>query len=541
MSASPDNATIAERLEAFAGLLDLAGSGYYTSRAYRRAAETIRSTKAPIAELVRAGRVQELRGIGSGIAARLNELVETGSIAELDELEREVQPELIGLGRFLGVGPKRMVEIGRVLGVRTAEEFRAAAREGRLTDVPGIGPQTEERLLAALDRERRPERRGLTLNRARELVGGIADALGGEIAGDPRRFADTSLDLAVVCRATRPKELLERFEQLPQIVSVVEREPRRVLGVTVEGVPVELVVAEPATFGTELVRLTGSRSYVDALGMLPEARDEHALYAALGIPWCPPELREQPFRGEPPDLVTLEQVRGDLHCHTTWSDGRASVLEMGVAARELGHEYIAICDHTQNVRVVPGLDADDLRRQGEEIAAANEELHPFRILRGTEVDIRRDGTLDLPDDILEELDWVQLSLHAGQREGREPLTAKVTEAMRHPAVSCLSHPKGRIINHRPPNALDLERVFEVALETGVAVETNGLPDRLDLSGPEVRLAVDAGVAVVASTDAHSIRGLGNMQLAIGTARRGWASAADVVNTRPLAELPLRQR
>jgi DNA polymerase (family 10) len=214
---------------------------------------------------------------------------------------------------------------------------------------------------------------------------------------------------------------------------------------------------------------------------------------------------------------------------------------MGRAARDLGYEYIAICDHTQNVRVVPGLDGDDVRRQADEIAAANEELAPFRILRGIEVDIRRDGTLDLPDDVLGELDWVQLSLHAGQREARKPLTEKVTEAMRHPAVRCLSHPRGRIINHRPPNALDLERVFEVALETGVAVETNGLPDRLDLSGPEVRRAIEAGVPVVASTDAHSIRGLGNMQLAIATARRGWATAANVVNTRSLADLASGQR
>ena len=176
-------------------------------------------------------------------------------------------------------------------------------------------------------------------------------------------------------------------------------------------------------------------------------------------------------------------MRGDLHCHTTWSDGKASVLEMAVAARDLGYEYLAICDHTTSVRVVPGLDADGLRRQAEEIGAANERLAPFRILRGSEVDIRRDGRLDLPDDVLLGLDWVQLSLHAGQRESRETLTKKVTEAMRHPAVRCLSHPKGRIVNHRPPNALDLEAVLEVALETGVAMEVNGLPDRLDLCRP----------------------------------------------------------
>jgi DNA polymerase (family 10) len=364
----------------------------------------------------------------------------------------------------------------------------------------------------------------------------MAGELGGEVAGDPRRWADTSFYLAVVCSSDDPDAVLELFERLPTIVSVIDREPRRALGVTVEGVPVEVVVAEPARFGTELLRATGTRAYVDALGDLPQSASEAGVYEQLGVPFCPPELREHPFADEPPELLTRDDIRGDLHVHTTWSDGKATVLEMALAARDLGYEYIAICDHTPNVRVVPGLDADDLRRQAEEIAEVNEEVAPFRVLRGTEVDIRRDGELDLPDDVLEELDWVQLSLHAGQREPREQLTRKVTEAMRHPAVRALSHPKGRIINHRPPNALDLERTFEVALETGVAVETNGLPDRLDLSGPEIRLAVEAGVPIVVSTDAHSVRGLGNMRLAVHTARRGWATAANVVNTRPLEEL-----
>src|SRR3954470_18513942 len=537
MPTSPDNATIAERLEAFAALLDLSGASFYTARAYRRAAETIRSTQAPIAELVAADRIQELNGIGPGIAARLRELVETGRIAELDDLEREVQPELVGLGRFLGVTPKRMVEIGRALEISTAEEFRTAARAGRLTSVPGIGPQTEQRLLAALDREGKPQpQKGLTLNRARGLLEEIAGALGGEVAGDPRRWADTSFDFAVVCAADDAEPVLDAFARLPTIVSLLQREPRRALGVTVEGVPVELVVAEPSHFGTELLRATGTHAYVDALGELPSAPDEAEVYEQLGVPWCPPELREQPFRGEPPELLQRTNIRGDLHVHTTWSDGKASVLEMALAARDLGYEYIAICDHTPNVRVVPGLDADDLRRQAEEIAEVNDEVAPFRVLRGTEVHIRRDGELDLPDDVLGELDWVQLSLHAGQRESRDQLTHKVTEAMRHPAVRALSHPKGRIINHRPPNALDLERTFEVALETGVAIETNGLPDRLDLSGPEIKLAIEAGVPIVVSTDAHSVRGLENMRLAVHTARRGWATAADVVNTQPLADL-----
>ena len=539
MTAPLANEEIAQRLEAFAVLLELAGAERYTSRAYRRAAETIRETPAPVAELARAGRAQELRGIGPGIARRLGELVETGTIAELDELERDVRPELVGLGRLLGVSTKRMLEIGRVLGVRTVEELRTAAGEGRLQEVPGIGPHTEQQILERLERDPATPRQGLTLNRARAVTEEVAAALGGEVAGDPRRWADVSFDLAVVVAAHEPGLVLERFEGLPAIVTVVEREPRRAVGVTVEGVPLELVVAEPGRYGTELLRTTGSRDYVKALEPLPESADEQEAYGVLGVPWCPPELREEPFRGEPPPLVEVADVRGDLHCHTTWSDGKDSVLEMGTAARDLGYEYVAICDHTRNVRVVPGLDADDLRRQAEEIAAANEELAPFRILRGTEVDIRADGSLDLPDDVLEELDWVQLSLHAGQREAGEPLTRKVTEAMRHPAVTCLSHPYGRIINHRPPNALDLDAVIETALETGVALETNGLPDRLDLAAPHIRRAIEAGVPIVASTDAHSVRGLGNMRLAIATARRGWATAAAIVNTRPLAQLPLR--
>jgi DNA polymerase (family 10) len=531
-----DNSAVASRLDAFAGLLDLAGASPYTSRAYRRAAETIRETRAPVVELVRNGRVRDLRGIGPGIAARLAELVETGTILELDELRAAVRPELVGLGRFLGLSPSRMIAIAGALGVGTPEELREAALAGRLQAVPGVGPMTERKLLERLEREPATERRGLPLNRARALLEQIAAAVGGEIAGDVRRWHDVPVDLAVVASTDDPAEALGAFEHLPQIVMVVERAERRALGVTVEGMPVRLVLAEPGRLGTELVEETGSREYVEALGPLPIAAEETGVFAALGLPWCPPELREKPFRGRPPALVELADVRGDLHCHTTWSDGKATVMEMAVAARDLGYEYLAVCDHTTSVGVVPGLDADGLRRQAEEIAAAGELLAPFRILHGSEVDIRRDGRLDLPDDALDQLDWVQLSLHAGQREPRETLTKKVVEAMRHPAVRCLSHPKGRIVNHRPPNALDLEAVLEVALETGVAMEVNGLPDRLDLCGPDVRLTVEAGVPVVVSTDAHSVRGLGNMGLAVATARRGWATAADVLNTRPLTEL-----
>ena len=303
------------------------------------------------------------------------------------------------------------------------------------------------------------------------------------------------------------------------------------------GIAVELVVAPPERFGTELLRATGSPEYVASLGELPEAPDEEGVYALLGLPWCPPELREAALLRAPPALVELADIRGDLHCHTTWSDGKASVEEMAIAARDLGYEYIAICDHTPNVRVVPGprrrraarTGGGDRRRErvarAVQGAARDRVRHPQRRRRSIfPTTCSRSST--------------GCSSHSTRASARraDRLTKKVTEAMRHPAVRCLSHPKGRIINHRPPNALDLERVLEVALEEGVALETNGLPDRLDLRDEEVRLAVESGVQVVCSTDAHSVRGLGNMRLAVATARRGWAGPGQILNTRGLDEV-----
>ena len=531
---------MADRLEAFASLLELADANPFQTRAYRRAADTVRGAPVPVADLVRGGRVRELRGIGPGIAARLEELVETGAIAELAELERELAPDLIGLGRYLGLGAKRSLELARSLNVRTADELREAAAAGRLRSAPGVGPKTEAKLLDALARERDPRpRHGLLLHRARALVGGIADALGGTAAGDPRRWRDSCERLAVVCAGDDAAELVDRFAALAAVVALVDRDERRAVGVTVEGVPVELVVAQPQAFGTALLRATGSDEYVQALGPLPDAPDEEGLYRALGLPWCPPELRE-PVAHPVDNLIELADIRGDLHSHTTWSDGRATVLEMGEAARERGYEYLAICDHTPAVGAVKGLTADEVRRQAEEIAAANEALAPFRVLRGIECDILSDGRLDLPDDVLAELDWVQASVHGGQRMPAPEMTRRVEEALRNPHVSCLSHPKGRYINRRPENALDLDRTFAVALEEGVAMEINGLPDRLDLSGTHAREALAAGLKLVCSTDAHSTRGLANMPYAIGTARRAGATAGDVLNTRPLGGLPARR-
>ena len=284
--ASLDNAALADAMEAFAALLELAGAGPYSARAYRRAGELIRTTPADVAALVRAGRVRELRGIGAAIEARLRELVETGRIAELEELERSVAPQLVAVGRLAGVGPARMVAIGEALGIRTVDELRAAAAEGRLRDVPGVGPDTERRVAGALERagEARP-RRGLLLNRAWRLSAAVADALGGEVAGDARRWRETCERLAVACAAADAAPVLDALDRHRQIVSLLERRADGGVGVTVEGVPVEVVVAPPERYGTALLRATGSPEYVARLGPLPDAPDEESLFAALGLPY----------------------------------------------------------------------------------------------------------------------------------------------------------------------------------------------------------------------------------------------------------------
>ena len=533
---APTNAELGAALHEYAALLELAGAESYAARAFRRGGDLIAAAPVPVADLVRSGRVRELRGIGPGIEARLRELVETGRLAEMEELRRENSPELAALGRLLGFGARRGTQIGAALGIQTAEELREAAAAGRLREVPGIGPRTEASIRAALDGGRPVPSRSMRLDHALAISLRIAEGLGGIPAGDARRYKDTPKRLAVVVPSQNAAETRARFAAHPDVVAVLEPN----VGMTTDGFPIELHTAPAERMGTALVEATGSPEYVASLGPLPDAPDEAGVFQLLGLAYVPPELRELPAAPVPDDLLAVDRIRGDLHCHTTASDGRATVREMAEAARALGYEYLAICDHTRAVRVVPGLDGDDLRRQGEEIATANDELAPFRVLRGIECDIVGDGALDLPDDILAELDWVQLSLHAGQRTPRRELTARVVHAMEHPAVRCLSHPTGRLIGHRPENALDLERTFEAALATGVALEVNGLPARLDLSGDHVREAIAAGVRIACSTDAHSVRGLSNMPLSVHTARRGGATAAHVVNTLPLDEL-LRSR
>ena len=527
MPAVLDNATIAERLEAFAALLDLAGSGHYTSRAYRRAAETVRETRAPVEELVREGRVRELRGIGPGIAARLRELVETGT----DRRARRARAARCDRSSSASAGcsgsaPKRMLEVAAAARRRDGRGVPAGrARRRRLRGVTGIGPATE----AQAARAAAPRSRGAAAAR-----GCPAQPRAGARRRDRRRARRRARGRpAPLGRRVRPSSpsssppsdqgrCSTRSQRLPLIVGRRRARPSGARSASPSRAsPSSCVVAEPARFGTELLRATGSRAYVDALGPLPDARRRgRASTRALGVPWCPPELREAPFRGEPPRLVELADIRGDLHCHTTWSDGKASVLEMGLAARELGHEYVAICDHTPNVPVVPGLDADALRRQAEEIAAANDQLAPVppaarrrgrhpprRLARPARRRARR------------------ARLGAAQ-PARGPARGRATraDAQGHggdaPSGGPLPQPPDRPAD--PPPAAERARP-----RSGLRGRAR---DRRRARGERparparprdehVRLAVEAGVPVVCSTDAHSMRGLGNLRLASHRAPR----------------------
>ncbi|HEU4973387.1 MAG TPA: hypothetical protein VFT35_15830, partial [Gaiellaceae bacterium] len=326
MAPDPTNAEIADQLALFAALLELAETSPFAVRAYNRAAELVRSLPTPVAQLVREGRIRELRGIGSGIESKLRELVTTGEIAELRALQAELPPELVSYGRLHGVSAKRISSIARALQITTVPELEAAIAAGRLSDVPGIGPVTEARIAAALARPPQAQR-GLTINRSRALSQEIARALGGHVAGPARRFCELAFELCVVVSSDRPSATIERFAALPQIMTLLERSERRSTGLTLDGIPITLLVATDETLGTELIRATGSHEYVEALGPLRELADEEDVFAALGLAFCPPELRELPGTNPPERLVDLVDVRGDLHCHTTWSDGRASVHE----------------------------------------------------------------------------------------------------------------------------------------------------------------------------------------------------------------------
>jgi DNA polymerase (family X) len=565
----PRNADLAEQFDLLADLLELDGADAFRLAAYRRAAARIRESAVPVAQLALDGKATRLSGIGSTIEAKIVELVETGDLAALQKLRDKLPAGLVEVMHVPGLGPKTARKLWSELGITSAAELRAAAEQGQLRGLPGLGAKTEEKVLAALAKPTRVRETKTLLGRVLPAVERAVEELRAHPAavevseaGSVRRRRETVRDLDIIATATDPGALTAFFAERPWIAEVVARGDTKATVVSHDGLRFDLRVVPPESYGNLLQHFTGSKTHNVALredavrrglsvseygvetvetGEVFTAATEEELYRYLGYEWIPPELREN--RGELaaardgglPRLVEQKDVKGDLHMHTDWSDGRGTLEEMVTAAAELGHRYIAICDHAKRLK------DGRLERQAEEIAVLNARFPELEILSGVEVDIRADGSLDLDDDVLAERDWVMASIHSGFDQGRDRLTKRLVAAMENPHVDCIGHPTGRKINRRDAYDVDFEALLERALETGTFLEINSQPDRLDLTDTHARAAAEAGVGVVVSTDAHRVHELAHLELGVAQARRGWLTAAQVVNTRPWREIQARIR
>ncbi|MGH3019893.1 MAG: DNA polymerase/3'-5' exonuclease PolX [Gaiellaceae bacterium] len=562
----PKNAELAESFELLADLLELDGADAFRLAAYRRAAARIRESAVPVAQLALDGKATKLSGIGGTIEAKIVELSETGDLQALAKLRDKLPAGLVEVMHVPGLGPKTARKLWEELGVDSLDGLRAAAEQERLRELPGLGAKSEEKVLKELSKpKRRSAATGRTLlgrvlgavRRAVEEIeeSGLADRV--SEAGSVRRRRETVRDLDLIATAADPPALTAFFAERPWVAEVVAHGPTKSTVVSHDGLRFDLRVVPPESYGSLLQHFTGSKHHNVALreeavrrglsvseygvqdtesGETFQAADEEALYDHLGYAWIPPELRENggelaaARNGELPRLVELADVQGDLHMHTDWSDGRGTLEEMAEAALERGRKYVAICDHARRLR------NGRLERQTEEIAALTKRLSGLRILAGIEVDIRADGSLDMPDEVLAARDWVMASIHSGFDGPRERLTERLVAAMENPHVDCIGHPTGRKINRRPPYDLDFERVLEKAVDTGTFLEINAQPDRLDLADSHARAAAEAGVRIVISTDAHRIHELDNLELGVAQARRGWVTREQVVNARSWAQV-----
>jgi DNA polymerase (family 10) len=560
----PSNPELAERFELLADMLELDGADAFRLSAYRRAAARIRESAVPVAQLALDGKATSLSGIGATIEAKIAEVAETGDMAAMAKLRAKVPPGLVDVMHVPGLGPKTARKLWTELGIEDLEGLRAAAEQERLRDLPGLGAKSEEKVLKSLAAPPKAAAAtgrtllGKALPAVRRAVAEIeASGLAERVseAGSVRRRSETTKDLDLIATAEDPAALTAFFTEREWVAEVVALGGTKATVVSHEGFRFDLRVVPPESYGNLLQHFTGSKDHNVALredavrrglsvseyGVLDaesgetfHARDEEQVYAHLGYAWIPPELREN--RGELeaaragtlPRLVELADLKGDLHMHTDWSDGRATLEEMVLAAKERGHRYIAICDHARRLR--------DGRLEAQTEAIAALDVPGIAVLAGIEVDIRADGSLDFDDEALAARDWVMASIHSGFDGPRERLTDRLVAAMEHPHVDCIGHPTGRKINKRPPYELDFERVCEAAVETGTFLEINAQPDRLDLGDTLARAAAEAGVGIVVSTDAHRIHELDNLELGVAQARRGWLTPEQVVNTRTWAQV-----
>lgn len=564
-----DNRQVAEIFNAMADLLDIQGANYHRVMAYRRAAENVAALGRPLEEIWRHGELEAIPGVGTTLAAKIDELMRTGRLEAYQKVREEIPEGVAAMLQIPGVGPRSAARFWKELGIESVEALARAAEAGRLRTLHGFGAKSEQNVLNGIESFRRRTGRtrlGDAWVLAQDILSALKEVEGvvqAAPAGSLRRMRETVGDLDILVAAADPEPVMEHFRQLPQVEEVLLSGPTKTSVRTSTGFQVDLRVLESHRWGTALQYFTGSQAHNIRLRSLALEQglslseyalkreddseivcaSEETVYNTLGLPFIPPELRED--RGEIeaaragrlPDLIELEDLRGDLQFHTTWSDGHHSLLEMAHSAQSFGLEYALVTDHSHGLGVAGGLSVDRLRKQRAQITAVNEQLGDrFRILAGVEVEIRADGSLDLPSEALAELDLVVAAVHSGLRQSREQVTSRILAAIHNPHVDIIAHPTGRLIGEREGGDLDMEAIFHAAAETGTALEINAHPARLDLSDVHARRATELGVKLVINSDAHDVSGFAALRFGVATARRGWITAEDVLNTRPFASL-----
>jgi DNA polymerase (family X) len=567
------NAEVARLFAEMGDILEIKGEPPYRYNAYRTAARSVGNATDRVDALFEQGRLRELNGVGNALEAKIVEYLSTGRMAAYDRERRDFPVALATLLQVPGLGPGRARALYKELGVSTVNELEEAARGGRLQEVPGFGPKAVESLLVSLERLKQTSTRGLlsdaltAADQVKEALALPAFAEYLEVVGSVRRMQDTvgGLDLLTVAESSDEAEALvgKLVHGLPNLVQVIERSTDEVTVQLYGGLEVRLTIVPLDAWGSALVWYTGSRAHVahlealartrgwrltalgledDATGKLLEREHETRIYERLGLQWIPPELREDEGEieaaqaGSLPKLVQLSDIKGDLHTHTNWTDGTQTLDDMAKAAKARGYAYMALTDHTRNLAMTRGLTPERLAEQQVLVKRLNQKLAPFVVLHGTEMDILMDGQLDFSDEVLRSLDYVSASIHTGFRQPRDVMTARMVRAISNPLVNTLNHPHGRIIRRRDGYAVDMQAVIEQAAASGCALELNATPDRLDLNGTWARRALKLGARFTVSSDAHATNELDSMQFGIGSARRAWLTADDVLNTRPVDEL-----
>jgi DNA polymerase (family 10) len=563
------NADVAAALHEIADLLEIKGGERFRFLAYRRAADAIEASGKDVTEMSEADLVR-INGVGKGMASRVRELVDTGRIDALDRLRAQVPLGLREMTLIPGLGPKRAMQLFQEVGVSSVDELRIAAEEGRISEVKGFGKRFEEEVLSAIARGVRAEQRVLlarALPVAQEMVRRLEEhdaVLRCSYAGSLRRMKETIGDIDLLAASERPAEVMEAFRKLPGVASSKADGPTKSSVVTTTGLQVDLRVVEPAVYGAALQYFTGSQAHnvkvrqialragykLSEYGLhridddsLVASETEEEVYAALGMPWIPPTMREDraeieaALAGALPDVVRLEQIKGDLQSHSTYSDGRLSVREMALAASAKGYAYYAVTDHGRRLTYMKNLGPDEIVAQREEVRAIDAELGGrTRVLHGVELNIGADGSLDYDDDVLAGFDLCVASVHSSFRLTRSEQTKRFLRAIANPHVHVIGHPSGRRLDRREGVDFDVEAIAKAAAKHSVALEINAHPYRLDLRDDHVRWAREYGVRFVISTDAHSIAELDNMHFGVATAQRGWAEAESVINTWPYDRL-----